>query len=104
MSTRPRRFERLLLRMRRTYEQQHPASRPWPAEFSAARQRARYVSDWRKAHLPGEALAHADSTEASPDLSRELMQGFINTLFSADADKRVRGFLRRPGRGTDRSP
>jgi putative transposase len=34
---------------------------------------------------PAEFL-HEHPTQASPDLLRELMQGFINTLLSADAD------------------
>jgi hypothetical protein len=31
-------------------------------------------------------FSHEHLTQASPDLLRELMQGFINTLLSADAD------------------
>ncbi len=43
------------------------------------------------------AFLHEHLSRASPDLLRELMQGFVSTLLSADADS-VWRLLRQPKR------
>ena len=52
---------------------------------------------------PAEFL-HEHLAQASPDLMRELMEGFVNTLLSAEADSVCGAGYRLRGRGIDSLP